>query len=184
MPTGQTSVHSEDKRARRSREAIVGATIRLVSRAGSEVSVAEIAHEAGVSRRAVYLNYETRDNVLLASVAHLLRSAFPEHDISAARVDGDEPPELLRDLAGHLLAHRDFYATVLTGPSAHHVQRHVLDTFAPDVAGIMGTDRPDHDIHFVMYGIIGLCTEALTTAGPTDAEAVAATIWCTLRRIR
>ncbi|MDP9792973.1 AcrR family transcriptional regulator [Catenuloplanes nepalensis] len=186
--TSGSSAASTDPRAIRSREAITGAAITLLSVPGArstDLTVTELADRAGVSRRAVYLNFETLENVLFQAVASLLGNAFPERPFTLpARTDPDSPPALLTRLTSHLATYAEFYRAVLTGPSAYLVVTHIRDTFHQDTLQLIRTALPDADgdlVDFLLFGIIGLCTNALT-AGPFGPDRLAASLWATLRQ--
>jgi AcrR family transcriptional regulator len=79
---------------RRTRRAIVEATARLLSE-GAEPSVNDIAAEAEVSRRTVYLYYPTLDQLVLDATVGILNV-----DVDAALADetSDDPRVRLRTL--------------------------------------------------------------------------------------
>lgn len=56
------------KRQGRTREEILDAAWALVSEKGAEVSIADIAKAAGISRQSVYLHFGTRGGLLMALV--------------------------------------------------------------------------------------------------------------------
>ncbi|WP_223286028.1 TetR/AcrR family transcriptional regulator [Kocuria atrinae] len=62
------------------------ATVDLVARRGSHVGMTEIAQAAGVSRKAVYENFGSRDQVLLQTTVNLLRA---ELSLKSATLSGE-----------------------------------------------------------------------------------------------
>lgn len=62
-----------DRRIERTRRAVVDATVDLVSRRGSRGHDGNCAG-CGVSRKAVYENFGSRDQVLLQTTVNLLRA--------------------------------------------------------------------------------------------------------------
>lgn len=183
-----SSAASTDPRALRSREAVIDAAIELLSRPGApstELTITQLAERAGVSRRAIYLNFETLENVFLHAVVALLGRAFPERPFSlTSTTDTSTPPELLSRLARHLAENADFYTGVLTGPSSYLAVTYIRDTFHADTLTLLRTAAPDADdqfVDFVLFGVVGMCTTTLA-AGPADADALAHRLWETLRR--
>ena len=61
-----------DRRIERTRAAVVAATVALVADRGAQVGMTEIADAAGVSRKAVYENFGSRDQVLRSTTESLL----------------------------------------------------------------------------------------------------------------
>jgi AcrR family transcriptional regulator len=62
----------QNERSRRTRAAILDATWRLLEEGGAEAtSMASVAQRAGVTRRAVYLHFSSRAELLLALHAHV-----------------------------------------------------------------------------------------------------------------
>src|SRR5437879_5646345 len=85
-----------DSRSDRTRAALVGAFVTLMFRDGFEnISVQGIAAEAGMARSTFYEHFSGKENVLCASMAHLLA---PLADCITAEV---EPPEV-RMVLGHM----------------------------------------------------------------------------------
>jgi AcrR family transcriptional regulator len=62
----------QNERSRRTRAAILDATWRLLEEGGAEATtMASVARHAGVTRRAVYLHFSSRAELLLALRAHV-----------------------------------------------------------------------------------------------------------------
>ena len=66
-----------DRRIERTRTAVVEAAVALAARGAPAVGMTEIATAAGVSRKAVYENFGSRDEVLRSATEWLLRDAVP-----------------------------------------------------------------------------------------------------------
>ena len=75
-----------DRRIERTRAAVVRATVALVADRGAQVGMTEIADAAGVSRKAVYENFGSRDQVLRRTTESLLEQV--PLDLDAARAAG------------------------------------------------------------------------------------------------
>lgn len=75
------------RQRRRTRAAIVEAAARLLA-AGGEPSVAEIAEEADISRRTVYLHFPTLDQLLLDATLGVLSQDTTDAAIAAAGTRG------------------------------------------------------------------------------------------------
>ena len=115
-----------DKRAQRSRTALLNAAIDLVSRRGTTaVPVTELADAAGVSRQLVYLQFGDRDALLVAAATELVtRELLDEH------ADDDIPAGVLATTR-HFATHRSFYRAMLTGSCAHAMTRTFNQVFSP-----------------------------------------------------
>jgi AcrR family transcriptional regulator len=99
-----TTTHAPVGRAaqrRRTRRAIVEATMRLLAEGGAEPSVNEIAAAADVSRRTVYLHFPTLDQLILDATVGLMNV-----DVDAAldRVDSRDAGERLTVLIDEVSA--------------------------------------------------------------------------------
>jgi AcrR family transcriptional regulator len=73
---------------RRTRKAIVDATMALLAQ-GKTPSIADVAAEADVSRRTVYLYFPTFDQLLLDATVGALSQATVEHALDASSPGGD-----------------------------------------------------------------------------------------------
>jgi len=108
-----TATAVQDRRVRRSRAALMHATITLVSeRCTAEVPISDIAEAADVSRPVVYQHFGDRDTLLLESALDLVARELmpsitdPDHVLtSRARALA---------LARHFADHRAFYRALLT----------------------------------------------------------------------
>ena len=91
------------RQRRRTRAAIVDATMRLVA-AGTTPSVSEIADAAEVSRRTVYLYFPTLEQLLLDATLGLLSQTAVDDAIDAVDVTGDAEArvEAMLDAIGRL----------------------------------------------------------------------------------
>jgi AcrR family transcriptional regulator len=138
------SANSRDRRAIRSRDAILGAGTELVrERDTIDLSISEIAVRADVSRQAVYLHYRDRNQLLIdAAVALFTREFLGEFDEqSRTMLDGT----LL--LTQHFEANRDFYRVLLGGPCAYELNRRLFVMLQPfnieAVRHLFGNDLDD-----------------------------------------
>lgn len=89
-------------RSRRTREALLAATRSLVEAAGLDaVTMAAVAQRAGVTRRALYLHFASRTELLTALFAHINETG----DLAASTRPVWEAPDAtsaLDEWAGHL----------------------------------------------------------------------------------
>lgn len=95
-------VHPQNARSRRTAEALLSAARAIVEEAGFEsLTMAAVAERAGVSRRAVYLHFAGRADLLTELLRHLGRAE--ELGVSLQRV-WDSPDSLtaLEEWARHL----------------------------------------------------------------------------------
>lgn len=168
-----------DRRIERTRRAVAEATVDLVARRGSQVGMTEIAEAAGVSRKAVYENFGSREQVMLQATVHLLRARlFAE---GGAAVRGSES---LEDLAHHLVDHldgyRDYYSAVFSGPAGYLVTNALVVQLAGACRQLRSEQHRTsssrlHD-RFVIHGFLGVITEALVEHDGTDLHAVVTTL--------
>ncbi|WP_025351447.1 TetR/AcrR family transcriptional regulator [Nocardia nova] len=115
-----------DRRVRRSRAAIMDATITLVTeRETSAISMTELAEAAGVSRPVLYQHYGDRDRILCAAMTALInRELLPNFDPDPA-----DPLRAAQMLYEHFAHYRRFYRALLLGPAALMVLRTITDLF-------------------------------------------------------
>ncbi|QIS12730.1 TetR/AcrR family transcriptional regulator [Nocardia arthritidis] len=97
---GHTSESGRTAQRRRTRRAIVEATMSLLAR-GIEPSINDIADAAEVARRTVYLHFPTLDQLLLdATIGNL----STDTDTVIEQVDSDDPRARIRALVDALCA--------------------------------------------------------------------------------
>jgi len=124
------SLSAADPRVRRSRVALMNATVALVSERGTAgIPLSDIAEAAGVSRPVVYQHFGDRDALVLESAVDLAtRELLPRmaktHGASSRR-DG------ALALARHFAEHRAFYRAVLTSSSAFALTKSLTGLFMP-----------------------------------------------------
>src|SRR5437868_10246904 len=98
-----------DSRSDRTRAALVGAFVALMFREGFEnISVQGIAAEAGMARSTFYEHFSGKDDVLRASMAHLLVPL-------AECVTGEDQPPEVRLVLAHMWDNRRLADAVFTG---------------------------------------------------------------------
>jgi AcrR family transcriptional regulator len=120
----------DDPRVRRTRQALVDATCTLIeNQAGADVSIAEIARQAGVSRQALYQHYHDRE-ALLADVA------VRRMDAALNESGGQTTGQRVEALLCHLRASESFYRPVLEASAAGFYQ-HLEDYMAGNFAGML-----------------------------------------------
>jgi AcrR family transcriptional regulator len=120
----------QDRRVRRSRAALMHATITLVSERGTaDVPISDIAEAANVSRPVVYQHFGDRDTLLLESALDLAarelmpRITDPDHALtSRARALA---------LPRHFADHRAFYRAMLTSSCAFALNRSLSGLLIP-----------------------------------------------------
>ncbi|WP_322633473.1 TetR/AcrR family transcriptional regulator [Glycomyces albidus] len=164
---------------RRTRAALLGAAIALVSERGTaNVPVSDIADAAGVSRQLVYLHYGDRDRLLLEAALDLARrelaepwQAAPETAVGRARALA---------IARHFAAHRAFYCAMFNSASAFALNREVSGLLSPLRSqamrpGALLPGRLGDDLDAFITGGIGAIVYLWVTEGetPLDAEAMA-----------
>jgi AcrR family transcriptional regulator len=166
---------------RRTRAALLGAAIALVSARGTaNVPVSDIADAAGVSRQLVYLHFGDRDTLLLEAALDLTRRELAE---PWQHLPCDAP---VRDhalgIARHFADHRDFYRAMFNSASAFALSRAVSGVLAPlrrnSLEARFGEVLPPRLAEdmgaFINGGSAALVHAWVTeTDGPLDPEAMA-----------
>ncbi len=157
---------------RRSRAALMGAAVELVSeRDSTAVSVSEIAEAADVSRQVLYQQFGDRDALLLEAALDLVRREL------LADLPADERASLLA-LARHFAAHRRFYRALLTGTSAFAFTEALTGLFLPlnrrhlgQALGDRLGDRELEDLATFLTGGAGAVVNAWVVGGPDPLDA-------------
>ncbi|MEV0621355.1 TetR/AcrR family transcriptional regulator [Nonomuraea sp. NPDC050404] len=174
-----------DRRVRRTQTALQGALIRLVEeRELSQISVADVADRAEVSRSAFYDHY--RDVHELAEVACTamiddLIASLPALDREGA-VDLRDPVESLRAFFANLADYVGLYRSLL-GPQGsarviEHVRRRITATVHD--AECHGADPGLSHVMpaaFTAGALIGVATEWLQRGCPGTPAEMAALTW-------
>lgn len=146
------------------REAILEAASALLARAGPEgVSLSEVAQAAGVNRGTAYQHFETRENLIAATVEwvsdKLFRAVFGDPaTIGERQVEDVDPAELTERLATYAMAEpelcRVWLLQVLASPDPS------ADPFWREYVGSMGrfaaTDLAQQDIDTEVLSVIVL----------------------------
>lgn len=151
-----------DRRIERTRRTVVRSTVELVGREGSHVGMTEIAQAAGVSRKAVYENFGTREQVLLSAAESLLRAHAATRAAGAAKPWSLEGA--LHEVVNHVDAHRAFYAAVLAGPAGTVVREalvaHVVSATQASSMTQHGASEALQD-RFAAHGLLAVMSDAL-----------------------
>jgi AcrR family transcriptional regulator len=125
-----TIAPARDRRVRRSRAALLGAAIALVSERGTAaIPLSDIAEAADVSRQLIYQQFGDRDTLLLEAALDLAqRELLP-------RVTGVSPesPGRARALvmAQHFADYRLFYRAMMTGSCAFALNKALTGLIMP-----------------------------------------------------
>ena len=92
----------QNQRSRRTRVAILDALWQLMEETGgSGVSMTDVARRAGVSRRAIYLHFASRTDLIMALHSHVDETLDLEASIAPIQAAPD-PLAAIDALAGHL----------------------------------------------------------------------------------
>ena len=154
-----------DRRIERTRAAVVAATVALVADRGAQVGMTEIADAAGVSRKAVYENFGSRDQVLRSTTESLLHEVPLEPE--AAQAGGRSPWDaVLPPIARHVEQFRSFYRAVLSGPGCFMVRDAVVDEQRGTAAG---GDAGECD-RFIVHGLVGVISDSLVQHLQADLQ--------------
>jgi AcrR family transcriptional regulator len=108
----------QNARSRRTRAAILDATWRLIEEEGAEaLAIAEVARRAGITRRAIYLHFASRGELLLALFDHVNETL----DLAASNRPVFEAPDALSALDAAVVHVAHFHAEIL--PLARAIDR-------------------------------------------------------------
>jgi len=128
-----TAAHG-DPRVRRTRQALIDATWKLIeNREGSDVSITEIAREAGVSRQALYQHYPDREALLADAAVQRMFVAMNEPG-------GQTTEERAEALLSYLRANDSFYRPILAA-SASGFYQHLEDYMAREGADVLSSPQ-------------------------------------------
>jgi AcrR family transcriptional regulator len=121
---------AEDRRVRRSRSALLRATVALVAERGTAaVPVSDIAAAADVSRPVLYQHFGDRDTLLLAAALDLVRRELLPRLADLSDGTGGRARSLA--VARHFAAHRRFYRAVVTSSCGFALQRSIAELIIP-----------------------------------------------------
>ena len=114
----------------RSRSALMRAAVALVGERGTTaVPIPDIAEAADVSRQLVYLQFGSRDALLLEAALDLARRELLPHLQDAS--DELTGPDRALATARHFADHRSFYRAMLTGSCAFALNEALNGLFHP-----------------------------------------------------
>ncbi|MCI1644536.1 MAG: TetR/AcrR family transcriptional regulator [Bifidobacterium crudilactis] len=125
----------------RSRQALLDATIKLIEeREVPDITVTDIAAEAGVTRPTFYQNFQDLPTAFAAAALHRIRPVFENPLLSM--IPREERMSIvdsfLRQITLVLEHYRDFYLKIFQGPAALRV----LDELVEGVAEHMERESP------------------------------------------
>ncbi|MFC5751915.1 TetR/AcrR family transcriptional regulator [Actinomadura rugatobispora] len=111
----------KDRRVRRSRAALMRATIDLVTERGTAaVPISDLAEAADVSRQVVYQQFGDRDTLLLETALDLGRRELVPSVTGIADTTGRGQ---VLALARHFAGHRAFYRVIFTGACGYGINK-------------------------------------------------------------
>ena len=179
-----------DPRATRTEQALAEAIVELAAaRPVSQVTVADLAERAGVTRATFYNRYSSPLELLIAVLYADLERGHQRED--ERRADGGYPPEqMLRlataEVAGHVERFQDVYRHALHDPADRGVYdalvRHFTDYALSFIARSTRPDPPvaNHRIiaRFLACGFAGAIDAWLRDDGATKADFVEAAVAC------
>jgi AcrR family transcriptional regulator len=110
-----------DRRAQRSRELILEALFALMTERGYErLTIQNVIDRAGVGRATFYAHFDSKDELLAASIGRL-RAWL----VQAGRQAGDVPLGFTLPFFQHLASHQRIYRLTVGRESEFSVERHV-----------------------------------------------------------
>lgn len=184
------TVHNEhvDARIVKTRRSLQEALFTLARTRGvDEVSVADIAEQAGVNRSTFYQHYANKETLL----ADALDVVADEAVATLAAIDplSDATPEALLALFGHVDANAALYSRVFTEPGygevvarlRQRIRQAVLD-FPPS-----GREEEPRDVPIDMFAagiagsVVGVMGHWLATEPRADSAAAARWAWAVIQ---
>ncbi|MEI3376878.1 MAG: TetR/AcrR family transcriptional regulator [Coriobacteriales bacterium] len=116
-------------RTQRARDALLAATRKLVGeRPASEISLTEIAEEAGVSRPTVYNQFSDTPTLVAATAEQLMRSIFNAIDAELPVEDNEEYlARLMEMFVNAVYEERAFSRNAMYGPSSTAITASVVE---------------------------------------------------------
>lgn len=118
----------DDPRSQRTREALMNAAFSLASaQPVGDISVTQIAQEAGVSRPAVYQQFGDVPSVVAAAAERYVSTIFADIDEQIAVGDDEAYLAGMMDLfIQGIYRQRDFCRNALNGPSGGRIAAHTI----------------------------------------------------------
>lgn len=162
-----------DRRAQRSRDLILEALFQLMLERGYErLTIQNLIDRAGVGRATFYAHFQSKDELLAASIGRL-RGWLEQ----AGRARGDEPLGFTLPFFQHLASHRRIYEMTVARDSETSVERHVKQMLTELVrqdlrrrhAPVTGT-RLDLATHYVVGALWSSFIWWMESAQPLPPE--------------
>ncbi|HEY3751542.1 MAG TPA: TetR/AcrR family transcriptional regulator [Pseudonocardiaceae bacterium] len=179
-----------DPRVARTEQALTQAMVKLAAeRPVSQITVADLAERAGVTRATFYNRYNSPLELLIQALHADLETGHREED--ARRAEGQHSPAALLRLAttevgDHVERFHDIYRQALHDPADHGVYEALAHHFADySMAFIARCTHPglpvaNHQIigQFVANGFVGAIKAWLGDDSVTKADLVEAAVAC------
>ncbi|WP_086749598.1 TetR/AcrR family transcriptional regulator [Streptomyces europaeiscabiei] len=193
MTTSRRNAPAGDRRVRRTHAALQGALIKLVEEQDlGQISVADVAEQAGVNRTTFYDHYrdvhELAEAACTATIDTLIES-LPALDPAPAAPDA-EPARSLVAFFENLAEHAGLYRSLLGPQGSARVIDHIRSRISANVhvtvrlnAGaapdsVSTTDIP-HDVPaaFTAGALLGVATDWLQRDSPRTPNEMAELTW-------
>ena len=159
-------------RTQRARDALLAATRKLVGEHPvSEISLTQIAEEAGVSRPTVYNQFSDTPTLVAETAAQFMHSIFAGIDERLpAGHDEAYLAELMRQFVSEVYKERTFSRNAMLGPSSAEITASVVELLSAKMgAGFVGdrlraggADIADR-LDAISAGVIWMLTRWLTS---------------------
>jgi AcrR family transcriptional regulator len=139
LPRSMTAMRKQRPRGTITREAILGAALAIVDRAGVDgLTIRAVARQIGAPPMSLYSHFANKDELLDLMFCEIVRRLYPDQGNATWQ---DELFELCRHIRAELLAHPRWTALLVrpVSPGPVAVRERILmlmatDGFAPDVA--------------------------------------------------
>ncbi|HEY6796397.1 MAG TPA: TetR/AcrR family transcriptional regulator C-terminal domain-containing protein [Kineosporiaceae bacterium] len=174
-----------DRRVRRTHAALHGALIQLAGdRDLSQISIADVAERAGVSRSTLYDHYRDVHELAEAACTQMIDELIESLDVLGRDPASEEPTEPLRAFFTSLAQHSGLYRSLL-GPHGSarvidHIRRRITAAVlhAPPGQALPTADVPD-DVSavFVAGALVAVATDWLQRGCPRPPAEMAMLTW-------
>lgn len=177
-----------DRRIEKSKQAIMGAFIKIMSEKDFEkITINEIAEEANVNRGTVYLHYVDKFDLLDQCIDTHLNELFESCLLYGETSNFDSKASLLNTFQ-YLEQHAFFYSNMLTNKAMPAFRERILKMTLKnmeeniDMTGINQDINKQIMVQYVASAAVGVVEWWITNSMPYPAEYMAEHLWQILER--
>jgi len=177
-----------DRRIKKSKQAIMGAFIKLMSEKDFEkITINEIAEEANVNRGTVYLHYEDKFDLMNQCIDTHLNELCGSCLSDGETSNFDSKASLLQTFK-YLEEHAFFYSNMLTNKSMPVFRERILAMAVKnmeesiDMTGSNQNISKEIMVQYVASAAVGVVEWWIVNSMPYPAEEMAEQLWQLLKR--